>query len=40
METKNDFWHSQIVRILFIGLASLAMLIPLAMVRSQINDRA
>jgi inner membrane protein len=40
METKNDFWHSQIVRILFIGLASLAMLIPLEMVRSQINDRA
>lgn len=39
METKNDFWHSQIVRILFIGLASLAMLIPLEMVRSQINDR-
>ena len=39
MEEKKDFWHSQLMRVIFIGLASLAMLIPLEMVRSQIRGR-
>ena len=39
MEQKKNFWNSQLARIVFIGLASVAMLIPLEMVRSQIRDR-
>ena len=39
MEPKKDFWHSQLMKIIFIALLTLGMLIPLEMVRSQINDR-
>ena len=39
MEQKKNFWSSQLVRVAFIALASIAMLIPLEMVRSQIKDR-
>ncbi|MBR6269487.1 MAG: cell envelope integrity protein CreD [Bacteroidales bacterium] len=39
MELKKDFWQSQFMKIIFIALLTLGMLIPLEMVRSQINDR-